>query len=202
VITIGEVFTRSGWNRAGSDPGIIPTACTSGYDTLPDGTFQDEWTVRVAGGLGRASATCNRFLESKSTAFPRTAAGLWKLWRSSCRNRRSFARKSICVRVQFRACRMGANPCHVLSLGAVECFGLPRGALSVLELTRWRSGVRVPTSLPLTIFSTTCEMRDSDIRRVVSVRHNLESILPREIAPLPPFPKPTDRTNPSFFAEP
>jgi hypothetical protein len=53
------------------------------------------------------------------------------------------------VPVQLRAQSRYAKSIQVLFFGAVECNSLHDGALSVLELTRWRSGVRVPASLPL-----------------------------------------------------
>jgi hypothetical protein len=45
VIPIGEAFTKSGWNCSDPEPGFISTPCSSGGDTLTDGTFLDEWTV-------------------------------------------------------------------------------------------------------------------------------------------------------------
>ena len=52
---------------------------------------------------------------------------------------------------------------HVLFFDAARCTSLHDGALSVVELTRWRSGVRVPHE------SATCFVvffRVSDVNRV------------------------------------
>jgi len=59
-----------------------------------------------------------------------------------------FAWKRICVLVQLHAQWRCAKFFHVLFFGAVRCFAMRRRASSTLELTPWRSAVRVPTSLP------------------------------------------------------
>lgn len=69
-----------------------------------------------------------------------------------------FAWKCICVPMQLRAHWRYAKSFLALFFGAAECTSLHDGAPAVLELTRWRSGVRVPTSLP---FSTTSESQTS-----------------------------------------
>ena len=56
--------------------------------------------------------------------------------------------------VQLHAQWRYAKSFHVLFFGAAGCTSPHDGALSVLELTRWRSGVRVPTSLPFSFFQS------------------------------------------------
>ena len=55
VIPIGEVTSRSGWTCTQSEPGIITTPCSSGYDTTTSGTFEDEWDL---GSDGFTPAGC------------------------------------------------------------------------------------------------------------------------------------------------
>jgi hypothetical protein len=64
--------------------------------------------------------------------------------RETCAVLCPFAWKRICIPVQLRAQWTCAKSFHVLFFGAARCTSLPDGALSVLELTPWRSGVRVP----------------------------------------------------------
>jgi len=59
----------------------------------------------------------------------------------------TFAWKRICVLVQLRAQWRYAKSLHVLFFAAVRCFAMRRRASATLGLTRWRSGVRVSTSL-------------------------------------------------------
>src|SRR5215813_2755962 len=70
-----------------------------------------------------------------------------------------FAWKCICVLVQLHAQWRHAKSFHALFFGAVRCFAMRLRASATLELTRWRSGVRVPTSLPFPIFSIAGECR-------------------------------------------
>ena len=49
VIPIGEVASASGWNCAGTFPGVMTTPCSSGLDTNTSGTFTDSWSIASDG---------------------------------------------------------------------------------------------------------------------------------------------------------
>jgi hypothetical protein len=60
----------------------------------------------------------------------------------------SSAQKRTCAGMRFHARSKSTKPFYVLSLGALRCELVHDCASAALELTRWGSGVRVPTSLP------------------------------------------------------